>query len=82
VAVLAGTSSLGWKKAMLGALVGSLPAAAIYALTGAAVADFGSGALVFCAAVAVGACVWLVERRLTGKANGSQRRPLTTSVSA
>jgi uncharacterized membrane protein YdjX (TVP38/TMEM64 family) len=64
VAFLAGASSLGWKKATLAALVGSLPAAAIYALTGAAVAGVGSGALVFVAVVALAGCTWLVSRSI------------------
>lgn len=68
MAVLAGASSLGWRKAMGAALVGSLPAAVIYALTGAAVADFGSGALVFAAVLLLAGCAWLggrfVERRM------------------
>jgi len=64
VAVLAGASSLGWKTAMLAAVLGSLPAAAIYALTGAAVAGFGSGALVFVAVVALAGGTWLVSRAI------------------
>lgn len=62
VAVLAGATSLGWKKAIGAALVGSLPAAVIYASTGAAVADFGSGALVFAAVLLLAGCAWLVGR--------------------
>jgi uncharacterized membrane protein YdjX (TVP38/TMEM64 family) len=64
VAVLAGASSLGWGRVTLAALAGTLPAAVIYALTGAAVAAFGSRALVLAAAVAVAACAWLVDRHL------------------
>lgn len=64
VAVLAGASPLGWGRAALAALAGSLPAALIYALTGAAIAGFGSGALVFVAVVAVTGGAWLVERRM------------------
>jgi uncharacterized membrane protein YdjX (TVP38/TMEM64 family) len=68
VAVLAGASSLGWRKALLAALIGTFPMALIYALTGVAVYGFGSGALFFGAVVAVAGCTWLVgqsmERRI------------------
>jgi uncharacterized membrane protein YdjX (TVP38/TMEM64 family) len=63
VAVLAGASSLGWGRMTLAALAGTLPTAVIYALTGAAVAGFGNGALVFAAAVSVAACAWQVDHR-------------------
>src|SRR5215208_2778221 len=56
VAVLAGASPLGWKRAMLAALIGSLPAAAIYALAGAV--GVGSGALVFAAVVVLAGGTW------------------------
>jgi uncharacterized membrane protein YdjX (TVP38/TMEM64 family) len=62
VAVLAGASPLGWKRAMLAALIGSLPAAAIYALTGAAVVGVGNGALVFVAVVVLAGATWRVSR--------------------
>jgi uncharacterized membrane protein YdjX (TVP38/TMEM64 family) len=68
VAVLAGASSLGWKKAMVAALIGSVPAAVIYALAGATVAGFGSAILVFGAVVVLAGCAWLIgqamERRI------------------
>jgi uncharacterized membrane protein YdjX (TVP38/TMEM64 family) len=64
VAVLAGASPLGWKKATLAALTGTFPAAMIYALTGAAVVGLGSGALVFLAVMAMAGCTWLVGRSM------------------
>jgi uncharacterized membrane protein YdjX (TVP38/TMEM64 family) len=64
VAVLAGASSLGLGRVTLAALAGTLPAAAIYSLTGAAVAGFENRALVFVAAVAVAACAWQVDRHV------------------
>jgi uncharacterized membrane protein YdjX (TVP38/TMEM64 family) len=64
VAVLAGASTLGWKKSTLAALIGTIPAALIYALTGAAVVRLGSSALVFVAVMAVAGCTWLVSRSM------------------
>jgi uncharacterized membrane protein YdjX (TVP38/TMEM64 family) len=79
VAVLAGTSSLGWKKAMFAALIGSLPAAAIYALAGAAVVGFGAGALVF-VAVVLACCVWMVESGVTRQLVQNRTFPMKTSA--
>lgn len=72
VAVLAGASSLGWRKATLAALAGSLPAALIYALAGTAVAGLGGSTLVFAAVVAAAGGVWLLERQMAG--GGSRAR--------
>jgi uncharacterized membrane protein YdjX (TVP38/TMEM64 family) len=47
IAIVAGTSSLGWGTMTLAALAGSVPAALLYAITGAAVADLQSSTLVF-----------------------------------
>lgn len=47
IAIVAGTSSLGWGTTTLAALAGSAPAAFLYAITGAAIADLQSSALVF-----------------------------------
>jgi membrane protein DedA with SNARE-associated domain len=43
VAILAGTSILGWRRISLAALAGSLPPAMLYALTGAVVTSFENG---------------------------------------
>lgn len=62
VAIMAGTSGLGWGRMALAALLGSLPPALLYALTGAAVADFRSAALMFLAVMCVTGLFWLTSR--------------------
>jgi uncharacterized membrane protein YdjX (TVP38/TMEM64 family) len=47
VAIMAGTSPLGWRQATLATLGGSLPPALLYALSGATTAALASGVLVF-----------------------------------
>ena len=47
VAIVAGTSSLGWGRVAIASLAGSVPAALLYAITGAAIADLQSSTLVF-----------------------------------
>lgn len=65
VAVVAGTTSLGWGKLLLAAFAGSLPPALVYALTGAVAANWGSAALVFGLVLLVTAGFWLIGRRAT-----------------
>ncbi len=62
VVILAGTSPLGWGRAALAALAGSLPAALLYALTGALAASFQSSALVFGLVLLVAGLFWLIGR--------------------
>lgn len=62
VAVMAGTSSMGWGRMALAALAGSLPPALLYAMTGAAVANFESAALVFFCVLIVAGLFWAVGR--------------------
>lgn len=72
VTILAGASPLGWGRASVAALAGSLPGALLYALTGALAAGFRSGALVF-GLVLLGAGAfslvgrWLRPRVATGR---------------
>jgi uncharacterized membrane protein YdjX (TVP38/TMEM64 family) len=80
VAVLAGASPLGWKRATLAALIGTFPAALIYALTGAAVVRLGSGALLIGATVAIVGCTWLVVRHLARRLAQGRDRKLTQMV--
>jgi uncharacterized membrane protein YdjX (TVP38/TMEM64 family) len=61
VAIMAGTSPLGWRWAALAALVGSMPPALLYALSGATAAALTSGVLVFCLALLVAGIFWLVS---------------------
>ncbi len=60
VAIMAGTSSLDWGRMTLAALAGSLPPALLYAITGAAVANFQSATLVFFCVLFVAGLFWVV----------------------
>jgi len=62
VAILAGASSLGWGPAMAAAAIGSLPAAFVYALTGAVAASVASTAIVFTVVLATTALLWWLQR--------------------
>lgn len=64
VAIVAGTSSMGWGSITLASLAGSLPPALLYALTGAAVANFQSTALMFAVVLLVAGIFWLLGRLL------------------
>jgi uncharacterized membrane protein YdjX (TVP38/TMEM64 family) len=81
VAIIAGTSTLGWGRMTLAALVGSLPPALLYALTGATVANFQSTSLMFGVVLLVTGSFWLVGRLLEpylfsrDKRRGGKRQP-------
>ena len=64
VAILAGTSPLGWRRFLLAAAGGTLPAALLYALTGATAARLDNAFLMFGFVMAVAALVWFGGRRL------------------
>jgi uncharacterized membrane protein YdjX (TVP38/TMEM64 family) len=64
VAIMAGASSLSWSKIVLAAFAGSLPPALLYALTGAAVANFKSTALMFGVVLLVAGFFWFVGNRV------------------
>lgn len=64
VSIMAGASSLGWGQVALAALVGSFVPALLYALTGAAVANLQSTALMFVAVLLVTGSCWLIGRWL------------------
>ncbi len=63
VAFMAGSSPLGWRTSLGAALVGSLPAAVLYAVAGALAASFATGAVVFAAVILLGLVVVTVSRR-------------------
>ncbi|HWM92357.1 MAG TPA: VTT domain-containing protein [Thermoanaerobaculia bacterium] len=65
VAILAGTSPLGWRRFLLASAAGTLPAALLYALTGATAARLDSAFLMFGLVMLVAALVWLGGRRLS-----------------
>ena len=62
VAIMAGASSLSWSSVAVASLVGSLPPALLYALTGAAVANFQNTSLMFGVVLLVAGLFWLVGR--------------------
>jgi uncharacterized membrane protein YdjX (TVP38/TMEM64 family) len=75
VAIMAGaSSSLGWGRMALAALVGSLPPALLYALTGAAIANFQSTALMFGVVLLVTGSFWLIARLLEPHLNARKKR--------
>ncbi|HYP27726.1 MAG TPA: VTT domain-containing protein [Blastocatellia bacterium] len=62
VAIMAGASPLGWGRMLAASLAGSLPASALYALTGAVAASFQNGALMFGLVLIIAGVFWLVGR--------------------
>lgn len=60
-ALMAGTSSLGWRTSLVAALVGSLPAALLYAVAGALAASFATGAVVFAVVIVLGLLIVAVS---------------------
>lgn len=62
VAIMAGASSMNSGRVALAALVGSLPPALLYALTGAAVANFQNTVLMFGFVILVAGFFWLIGR--------------------
>ena len=67
-AFVAGTSSsLAWRTSLLAALVGSLPAAVLYAVAGALAASFATGAVVFAVVILLGLVVVALSARAKGQ---------------
>jgi uncharacterized membrane protein YdjX (TVP38/TMEM64 family) len=64
VAIMSGTTNLGWRKVLVATTVGTLPASLIYAIAGSVTTDLVSGFLVMLAVVAIAAVAWLVGQRL------------------
>jgi uncharacterized membrane protein YdjX (TVP38/TMEM64 family) len=64
LAILAGTSPMTWTRMLLATLGGSLPAALIYALTGATARTLDDVPLVFGLVLLVAGLFWLVGKRL------------------
>jgi uncharacterized membrane protein YdjX (TVP38/TMEM64 family) len=75
VAIMAGASKMSWGSAALAALAGSLPPALLYALTGASVADFQSGALVFVLVLLVAGLFWTFGRAVEPYLASRRARP-------
>lgn len=64
VAIMAGTTDIGWRRMLVATSIGAVPPALIYAIAGSATTDFSSGVLVTVGVVIVGVVAWLVGRRL------------------
>lgn len=62
VAIMAGTSRMGWGRVTLAAALGSLPPSLLYALTGASAAKFQNTALVFLFVLLVAGLFWMFGR--------------------
>jgi uncharacterized membrane protein YdjX (TVP38/TMEM64 family) len=62
VAIMAGASSMKRGRVLLAALLGSLPPALLYALTGAAVANFQNTALMFGLVILIAGFFWMIGR--------------------
>lgn len=63
VAIMAGASRMGWGRTALAALVGSLPPALLYALTGASAGKFQNSTLMFLFVLLITGLFWMVGRR-------------------
>lgn len=61
-AILAGASAMSWQRVTLASFAGSLPAALLYALTGAVAASFHNTVLMFCFVLLVSGVFWLISR--------------------
>lgn len=64
-AIMAGMSSMRWWVVLLGAVVGSLPAALLYAFPGALATSFESGLIGFGLVLAMAAGTWLIGELLS-----------------
>jgi len=73
VAIMTGTSSIGWARMALASFAGSLPPALLYALTGAAYANFQSVVLMFAATLLVAGSFWLIGRLLDSLAQPAKQ---------
>ena len=75
LAILAGTSPMTWPRMLAATLGGSLPAALIYALTGATARTLNDVPLVFALVLLVAGLFWAVGKRLR-KVDGQETEPI------
>jgi 3-dehydroquinate synthase len=64
MAILAGASPMGWGRMLLATFAGSLPAALLYALTGATARNLDNAVLVFSLVLLVAGLFWVVGKWL------------------
>jgi uncharacterized membrane protein YdjX (TVP38/TMEM64 family) len=75
LAILAGTSPMTWPRMLAATLGGSLPAALIYALTGATARTLNDVPLVFGLVLLVAGLFWAVGKRLR-RGDGRETKPI------
>ncbi len=64
VAIMAGTTDIGWKRMLVATSVGAVPPALIYAIAGSATTDFASGLLVTVGVIIVALIAWIIGQKL------------------
>jgi uncharacterized membrane protein YdjX (TVP38/TMEM64 family) len=69
-AILAGASPMGWGRLLLASLAGNLPAALLYALTGASARSFASGTAMFGIVILIAGLFWFAGRGVGAAAGG------------
>lgn len=70
VAIMSGTTNLGWKRVLIATTIGAVPPALIYAIAGEATDDFASGAVVTVCVVIVAGLAWFIGRRFVPRPSG------------
>ena len=75
VAILAGTSSMGWAKLLVASALGSIPAAVAFAIVGARGISFDGSLLVFGAVLGLAGLAWLWARRYGRSESVDTRTP-------
>lgn len=75
VAIMAGASPLGWGRMTIAALAGSVPAALLYAITGAAAASLRTDVFVFALVILIAGFFWLIARRVEPKHAATESEP-------
>lgn len=63
VAIMSGTTQMGWRKVLIATSIGAAPPALIYAIAGEATDDFASGVLVAAAVILLAGIAWFVGKR-------------------
>lgn len=64
VAIIAGTSTVSWSRMLVASMAGCLPAAVIYAVTGATTTHLDSLPLVFALVLLIAGLFWIIGRRI------------------
>ena len=66
MAIIAGTTSMTWRDLILASFFGSIPAAFLYALTGATASGFSNSWIIFGIVLLVAAIFWFLGKRIGG----------------